>query len=93
MRTAVLSPGRRSRLGLERQPRLRGPRWLSAERLDAVAQTRSWVWPLLSAAVALVSATALAAVQQQIDLTPHERDGWVHHGRAAEDRRPGPPPS
>ena len=68
MRTAVLSPGRRSRFRLERQPRLRGPRWLSAERLDAVAQTRSWVWPLLSAAVAFVSATALAAVHQQIDL-------------------------
>lgn len=67
MRTAVLSPGPRSRLELERPPRLRGPRWLSAERLDAIAQTRSWVWPLLSAAVALVSATALAAVHQQIE--------------------------
>ena len=54
--------------GLVRQPGLRREQRPSGERLDAIASTRGWAWPLCSAAIALVSVTALAAVHRQIDL-------------------------
>jgi alpha-1,2-mannosyltransferase len=36
--------------------------------LEVIAGTRSWAWPLLSAAIGLVFATALATIRRQIDL-------------------------
>ena len=68
VRTILLPTGQRSRRGSGRQSRLRPGRKLSGEWLEAIAQTRSWTWPLLSAVVALVSAAALAAAHRQIDL-------------------------
>jgi alpha-1,2-mannosyltransferase len=40
----------------------------TSERLEIVAGTRNWAWPLLSAVLAAIVATTLAAVHRQIDL-------------------------
>ena len=42
-----------------------------ALRMRAIASDRGWGWPALSAAVAVVGATILAAVHQQIDLSTY----------------------
>ena len=42
-----------------------------ALRMRAVAAGRGWAWPLLSASLALVAATVLAVVHQQIDLSTY----------------------
>ena len=40
-------------------------------RMTAVAASRGWVWPALSVALAMVGATVVAVVHQQIDLTTY----------------------
>jgi alpha-1,2-mannosyltransferase len=42
-----------------------------ALRLGAIASSRGWGWPALSAAVAFVGATALALFHQQLDLSTY----------------------
>jgi alpha-1,2-mannosyltransferase len=42
-----------------------------ALRLGAIASSRGWGWPALSAAVAFAGATALALVHQQLDLSTY----------------------
>jgi alpha-1,2-mannosyltransferase len=44
-------------------------------RMQAVASSRGWVWPALSAAAAVVGATVLALVHQQIDLSTYLMGG------------------
>jgi hypothetical protein len=53
---------------VRQSPLCRERRLSCSGRLEVIAGTRSWAWPLLSAAIGLVFATALAAVHRQIDL-------------------------
>ena len=40
----------------------------TSERLEDIAGTQNWTWPLLSAAIAAIVTTTLAAVHRQVDL-------------------------
>ncbi len=43
-------------------------RGTTSEKFEDIASSRSWVWPVLSAAIGLIAATTLSAVHRQVDL-------------------------